>query len=66
MLHTGQQVVAGMAGTGKEDTGTVDKAVEVDTVVLAEQQGTCSVLVSAVDAHQGQDQPEALTFMGHD
>ena len=47
------QTVAGMVGTEKEEA---DKAVVVDTVVQAEQQGTCAVLVSAVGVFQGQDQ----------
>ena len=40
---------------GKQiEPGIGDKVVVVDTVVLAEQQGTCAVLASAVGALQGQ------------
>ena len=45
-----------MAGTENVETSVDYKAVVVDTVALAEQQGTCVVVVSAVDAHQGQGQ----------
>ena len=61
------QTVADMVGTEKEEAGIVDKAVVVDTVVQAEQQGTCAVLVSAVGVLQGQDQVLAYSpFVGCD
>ena len=63
-LRTGLRMVAGMVGTQKGETDVGDMAVVVDTVALAEQQGTCAVLASAVDAHQGQDQTPA--FVGSD
>ena len=60
------QTVADMVGT-EEEAGIADKAVVVDTVVQAEQQGTCAVLVSAVGVLQGQDQVLAYSpFVGCD
>ena len=47
--------MADVAGAEMEQAGTGDMAVVVDTVLQAEQQGTCAVLVSAVDVLQGQD-----------
>jgi len=53
MSHKVLQAQALQAGKQIEP-GIGDKAVVVDTVVLAEQQGTCAVLVPAVGALQGQ------------